>query len=112
MDAPVGIPNPVSASIPSGGHIFPTARDHVVGDASAELQILPHVNDKQHGPVPGDVAQVAHVAQVPVPDPYGQLSLPQLNEILEKRLNERLVPKFQPQEGHSNAANAKKFQRV
>lgn len=48
----------------------------------------------------------------PAHDPFAQLSLSDLNAILEQRLKQRLVPEFQTHDGASATATAKKFQQV
>lgn len=107
-EAPVGIPNPINAPFATGAPIFQVSQDHILNVPQESLQQLPaHI-------MPADPCGLneAHLAEFPAHDPFAQLSLPALNEILEKRLNQRLVPEFHPHEGKSKTATAKQFQRV
>eukprot|EP00892_Ulva_mutabilis_P004542 jgi/Ulvmu1/245/UM001_0249.1 len=102
-EAPVGIPTPINAPIAACAAIFDVVQDEPVDDRSADWQQFPSGIG---------LPEIDRVAEEPSEqDPYAHLSLSTLNEILEKRLRQRLVPEFQPKQGSSKAAAVKQFQQ-
>lgn len=93
----------MSATVAAGAPLFQGPQNQILSDANTEF----HHSDHRLGlgTVHGIHEDLGH-------DPFAQLSLPALNEVLEKRLNQRLVPHFQPHSGNSATATAKQFQRV
>lgn len=102
-EAPVGIPTPITGPIAPCAAIFQVPQEAAMENRSMDWQHLP-----------SEMAQPERDrAEAPVDhDAFANVSLEDLNDLLEKRLHRQFMPEFVPQEGATKPAIMKQFTNV